>query len=197
MKKDYPTTIPPKSAIAFVVERGSIVRITDLEGNQVADLVCFNANNHSEFLSQAKTRLNTGRVRISDGDYLFSNNNNVMFEISTDTVKVHDLMFPPYNTYFHKEIFGEVGRDGCLENLASALRPHGIDKSAVPDPFNIFMNTTVDEDHRLRIHRPVSTANDYIELRSKMDCLVGISSCADDISECNGRLCTSIGVEVT
>lgn len=196
VRKNIQTTIPPKSAIALVVKRGSIVRVIDIEGSQVADFVCFNETNHSEYFSQAKTRINNGRIRISDGDRLFSNNNIDMFEIVRDTVKVHDLMFPPCNTYLYEVLYHEPGREGCLENLASALQPYGINKGAVPDPFNIFMHTSVDESHRLQIHHPVSTAGDFIELMAQMDCLVAISSCAEDISDCNGHRCTAIGVEV-
>ena len=196
MGNNIQTMIPPKSSIAFVVKRGSIVRIIDIEGSQVADFVCFNESNYIEFFSQAKTRINNGRVRISEGDRLFSNNNIAMFEIVQDTVKVHDLLYPPCSTYLYEMMFREPGREGCLENLAFALKPYGINKGAVPDPFNIFMHTSVDESHRLQIHRPVSTAGDFIELRAQMDCLVAISSCAEDLSDCNGHHCTAMGVEV-
>ncbi|MDD3654052.1 MAG: urea carboxylase-associated family protein [Desulfotomaculaceae bacterium] len=72
--------IPPASATAFVVRKGQILRITDVEGGQVADLVCFNLNDRNEFFSQAGTRLHNGKVRISTGDDLYSNLNNVMFK---------------------------------------------------------------------------------------------------------------------
>lgn len=197
MPENDRTIIPPQASMAFVVKRGSIIRVIDLEGSQVSDFVCFNAHDHSEYFSQAKTRLNNGRVKITEGDRLFSNTNREMFEIARDTVKVHDLLFPPCNAYIFKEIFGKTGRKGCLENLAAALRPHGIDQGQVPDPFNIFMNTSIDGDHRLCIHLPLSKAGDFIEFEAKMDCLVAVSACAEDISDCNGRHCTTIGIEIT
>jgi uncharacterized protein YcgI (DUF1989 family) len=190
------TVIPPKSGKTFLVDRGSTIRVIDLEGGQVADFVCFNASDYAEHFSQANTRLNNGRVRISEGDRLFSNASREMFEISRDTVKVHDLLFPPCNAYVYENILGAKGRHGCLENLASALKPYGIAEGQVPNPFNIFMHTSIDDDHRLHINLPFSKAGDMIELSAKMDCLVAISACAEDISDCNAHHCTTIGVEI-
>ena len=36
--------IPPASGRSFVVREGQLVRIIDVEGQQVGDLVCFNLN---------------------------------------------------------------------------------------------------------------------------------------------------------
>lgn len=189
------TIIPPKSGASFIVRHGEIIRITDVEGCQVADFVCFNLNDHSEFLSQANTRVNQ-KARISTNDVLFSNYNRVMFQIVADTVGMHDLFYSPCNSYLYEEIFKVGPRNGCLENLAKALEPHGISKAYVPDPFNIFMHTVVDEDYKLSIKKPLSKPGDYIELQANMDCLVAISSCAEDITECNDYKCTPIKVEV-
>ncbi|MDH3690512.1 MAG: urea carboxylase-associated family protein [Gammaproteobacteria bacterium] len=188
--------VPPKSGRALVVKRGDTVRVTDIEGCQVADFVCFNEHDHKEFLSSGKTRMNAWKVRISTGDVLFSNRNRSMFTITADTVGVHDLLFPPCNRWLYQHVLGAPGKTGCLENLSEALKTHGIEEDQVPDPFNLFMNTSVGPDNKLQIHLPESKAGDYIELKAEMDCLIGITSCAEDVStECNGGRCTPIGVE--
>jgi uncharacterized protein YcgI (DUF1989 family) len=187
--------VAPKSAEAVIVKRGQTLRVTDIEGQQVADFVCFNEADHAEYFAQGKTRINNWSARISQGGLLYSNLNNVMFEITADKVGVHDLLFPPCNRFIYKKIYNE-DRTGCLEHLAAALEAHGIGIGEVPDPFNLFMNTSIGEDQALRIHLPVSKANDYTELTARMDCLVGVSSCADDLDDCNGGRCTPIGIEV-
>lgn len=190
------TLIEPKSGFALEVKKGDVVRITDVEGGQVADFVCFKSDDYSEFLSQANTRINNGTIRITTDDLLYSNSGNVMFKIIEDKVGVHDLIYAPCNSYLYEEKFKVGPRNGCLENLAIALEPYGIEKAYVPNPFNIFMHTHIDESYKTSIKKPVSKKGDYIDLEAQMDCLIAISSCAEDISDCNLGVCTSIEVEV-
>lgn len=187
--------IPPKSGASFIVKKGETIRITDVEGYQVADFVCFRLDDYSEFLSQANTRLNQSG-RISVGGILFSNLNTPMFEIVTDMVGMHDLYYSPCNSYLYEHVFKVGPRNGCFENLAMALERHGIKKEFVPNPFNVFMHTVIDENYHHSIKLPHSRAGDYIELRALCDSLVAVSSCAEDITECNNYDCTSIKVEV-
>lgn len=190
------TTIEPKSARALLVSKGQILRVRDLDGAQVADLVCFSATDHKEHFSQAKTRIQNWNVRIGVGDVLVSNRNNAMFTIVEDRVGVHDILFCPCHSYVYEKILKVGPRNGCQENLAAALSPYGLTMDDVPDPFNVFMNTAIDEQNRLIVRKAPSEAGDYIDLRAEMDCLVAISACADDHTECNGRKCTRIGIEV-
>ena len=82
------------------------------------------------------------------------------------------------------------------ENLAAALAEFGVSTDRVPDPFNIFMNTRIDDNHALVIERAVSNPGDYVDLLAMMDCIVAVSACAADIDDCNGGVCTAIGLEI-
>lgn len=190
------TIIPPKSGDSFLVKAGQRLRITDPEGSQVADLVCFNANDYNEFLSQGNTRINNQTLRITTGHVLFSNFHQVMMEIVEDTVGVHDILYSPCNTWLYEEVFKVGPRNGCFENLGAAIEEHGIHKGQVPHPFNIFMHTDLTEEYQPYIKTALSKPGDHLTLEAKMDCLVAVSSCAEDISDCNGGHCTSIQVEV-
>src|SRR5699024_4275053 len=145
---------------------------TDVEGGQVADFVCFQDDDYSEFFSQANTRINNGKIRITTGDVLYSNSGNVMFKIVDDKVGVHDLIYAPCNSWLYEEVFKVGPRNGCLENLANALEPYQIEKAYVPNPFNIFMHTHIDEEYNTSIRKPFSKKGDYIDLEAQMDCLV-------------------------
>jgi uncharacterized protein YcgI (DUF1989 family) len=184
--------IPPKSGAALVVKRGEILRVTDVEGQQACDFVAFNAHDHHDFFSAGKTRLNAWRVRISTGDRLYSNQNHVMFTIVEDTVGVHDLLLPACNSDLYEHFFGVGRRKGCLELLQHALEPYGIDPALIPDPFNLFTNTMISAERELVICEPASRAGDHIDLRAEMDCVVGLTACPEDLSDCNGRHCTAI-----
>jgi uncharacterized protein YcgI (DUF1989 family) len=188
--------IDPKSAKAFSVSEGQTFRIVDIEGSQVADLVGFTAGDHAESLSQGRTRLNNWKLGLEVGDPLYSNRNREMFTLLEDTVGAHDLLFPPCNAYLYEHTFDQPGRTGCHDHLSAALAEHGISPDQVTDTLNVFMNTHIDDAGAMVIDPPLSKAGDHIRLRANFDCLIGVSACAEDISECNGRNCTSIGVEL-
>ena len=190
------TVIPPKSGRVFEVNKGEVFRVRDIDGCQVADFVCFNLHDHDEAFSQGNTRNNACRLRITKGDHLYSNLNNVMFDIIEDTVGIHDLLYPPCNRFIY-ELLGVGSITGCQENLEEALAPFGIQRGQVPMPFNIFMNTEVNgHEQEMVVRRPRSSPGDYIDLRATIDCLVGLTACAAEIFDCNGDECTAIDVQV-
>jgi uncharacterized protein YcgI (DUF1989 family) len=188
--------IPPKSGTALAVKQGDILRVTDVEGQQACDFVAFNSNDYHDFFSAGKTRLNAWRVRISTGDRLYSNQNHVLFTIVEDTVGIHDLLLPACNSDLYDRFFGVGRRPGCLELLQQALQPYGIDPALIPDPFNLFTKTVVSQERELVICEPASRAGDHIDLRAEMDCIVGLTACPEDLSDCNGRHCTAIDARV-
>ena len=52
----FSEVVPPKSAVAWIVDAGQVVRITDLEGAQVGDLALFSRENPRDRLSISWTR---------------------------------------------------------------------------------------------------------------------------------------------
>jgi uncharacterized protein YcgI (DUF1989 family) len=192
-----PIIIEPKSARAVSLKRGQILRIEDVDGGQVADLVCFSARDHREKFSQAKTRVRNWSIRLSTGSQLVSNRDNVMLTITQDTVGIHDVVFCPCHSYVYEHVFGVGPRNGCLENLAAAVAPAGISADELPDPLNIFMNTGIRESGELYVAATPSKKGDFIELLAEMDCLVAVSACADDVTDCNHGKCTRVSLQVS
>jgi len=171
--------IPPMSAEAFHVYAGQTIRIIDSEGGQPGDFVAFRADDFSVRFSQARSRVENGRVRVTADDRLWTNAfpPEVMFSITGDTFGIHDLLYPPCCRHALKNRFS-VSRDGCQEKLAAALGAWGILPQQVPDPLNIFFHVTVDEGGRMAVVPPASRAGDAIELTACMDCLVAVSTCS-------------------
>jgi uncharacterized protein YcgI (DUF1989 family) len=58
-----------------------------------------------------------------------------------DPLGVHDLLYPPCNERYYRQVHGLPGKTGCQEHLTEALAPFGILFADVTDPFNLFMNS--------------------------------------------------------
>lgn len=193
---DNNIVIEPKSGKAVRVKQGQVLHVEDMDGGQVADFVCFSLNDYAEKFSQAKTRVRNWSTHLAVGSQLISNRDNIMFTIETDTVGVHDIVFCPCHSFVYEHMLDVGPRNGCFENLSAAVEPFGISADDLPDPFNIFMNTGVGENGELYVAAAPSGKGDYIELRAEMDCLVAVSACADDTTDCNNKKCTRIAMRV-
>lgn len=178
------TVIPPRSGTAFIMTAGQKIRIVDVEGEQVSDLVCFNLHDKGEYLSSGRTLDYEETLFLSLGNRLFSNRSSVMMEIVKDTVGRHDFLLAPCSaemfrsTYKHKD-----PHRGCFGNLSEALHSYGITPDNIPTCFNIFMFVDVDsQTGKLKVLPPKSKAGDHVVLEAKMDLIVGMTACSAGMS---------------
>ncbi len=188
--------IPPASGKSFVVKQDEILRIIDIEGQQVGDFICFNLHNLSDKFSAGRTRRNNNKLRVTKGDRLFSNLCNIMFTIVEDTCGIHDLLYPPCCRWVFENVYEVAPKTGCLEHLAKSLEPYGIAEADIPDPLNVFMHADVVDSDRLLLKEPTSKAGDYIDLRAERDNLVALSACAADCGPCNSGKLKPLRVEI-
>lgn len=183
------------TGIAVEVNDGATLRIEDLKGRQACDLVAFVAGDPWDRLSVALTRAMKRSIRIATGDTLRSNRGTAMLTIAVDDRETNDVLFASCNSWLYKHHFEQPGRRGCFDLLEEALSPHGISSEMIPDPLNLFTHSSA-ADGRMTFLEPLTLAGDLVELRAECDCLVGLTSCPEDISIVNDRRITPIGVEV-
>ncbi len=179
---------PAAGAIAFNLNKGDFFQVVDIEGGQVGDLVAFNRADLLEKLDQSRTRINNWKYRISVGDPVYSNKNNPMMTIIEDKVGIHDLTFPGCSSFAYEKLLKVGKRKGCIENMTEALNRElpRFETSDIPPPFTLFMNVEYDlKSNQPKILPAASKKGDYVELRADMDCIVALSSCPDDVTDCN------------
>ncbi len=187
--------IDPQSGIAFTIKQGQVIRIIDLEGEQVSDLFCFAQDNIEEHLSSGHTTDYNGKLYLSKGDTLYSSRSNPMFSIIDDQVGKHIMLYAPCSQVMFEKSYGVAeAHSNCLDNLVSNLKNYGIQASDISIPFNIFMNINISKQGKITIHSPLSKAGDFIELRAEMNMIVGITACS--AGSCNNFKWTSIEVEM-
>ena len=187
--------IAPQTGVAFTVQKGQFIRIIDVDGEQVADLVCFARQNTEESLSSGRSIDYNEKLFLSLGDILYSSRSNPMLCITRDPVGKHDFLFAPCSQEMFRRTYGTTEEHpNCLDNLTDALNPYGIRAFQIPTPFNIFMNVAITAAGRVTVQPTLSKAGDYIDLRSKMDLIVAVSACS--AGKCNNYRCTPIRVEI-
>ncbi len=174
------TEIPARSGTAFAMKRGQKLRVIDPCGEQVADLLAYNAHDISEVISSGRTLDYASRIYLTTGDPLYSNRSNVMLRIMHDDVGRHDFLLTPCSKDTFRIIYGDTDpHRGCFGNLASALAPYGIKEDAIPTAFNCFMNVPVNaETGEISVLPPLSKAGDSIVFQAEMDVIIGLTACS-------------------
>ena len=101
--------LAPKEFVGIELRTGQTLRIVDVEGKQVPDLVCFNLTNPRERLSTNNSRLVQKRWLLTTGHALYSDEGNVMLRITADTVGIHHASAGCCNEFANYLRYGEHG----------------------------------------------------------------------------------------
>lgn len=171
--------IEPQSGTAFKLKKGQILKIVDVEGEQVADLIAFGADDTAEWLSSGRTIDYANTIYLTTGNILYSNRSRPMFRIIADTVGKHDFLLTPCSPETFEILYdNHVYVSSCFENICRNLEPFGISPDMIPTTLNVFMNVNVASNGELSIDPPTSKAGDFIELRAEMDLIVCVTACS-------------------
>lgn len=188
--------IPPRSGVAFKLEKGKSLKVYDIQGEQVSDFVCYNLNDKMEYLSSGRTLDYEETLYLTKGNLFYSNRSNVMFKIEEDTVGRHDFLLAPCSAEMFRITYGHAEpHHGCFGNLKNALAQFGIEGDIIPTCFNIFMHVEVNgETGKLSVLPPKSKAGDFVVLHAMMDLIVGMTACSAGMS--NNFSFKPIGYEI-
>ena len=169
--------IPERSGAAFRLAAGETLVVIDPRGEQVADLLAFDAADVHEMISAGRTFDYASRIYLTTGDTLYSNRSNTLLEIVADTVGRHDFLLTPCSVDTFDFFYPELPRHrGCFGNFAEALAPYGIVPDRIPAAFNCFMNVPVDgETGEFKVLPPLSKAGDHIAFRAARDLIIGLT----------------------
>lgn len=188
--------ISPYSGAGLRVHAGEELCIIDVEGKQVSDFICLNADDLEEYVSPVHMRSSLSSIRLKVGDYLYSNRRDPLMQLVEDTVGKHDFFFPACDYYRYKVDFNVENHPNCHDNLVMALRILGIERENLPDPINWFMNNEMDENGDYTIKEPLSKPGDYVRLRAIKNCVIAATTCSQDFVPVNGMRVTPIELQV-
>jgi len=187
--------IEKQTGAAFSLKKGQQLKVIDPKGEQVSDMVLFNANDKREKISSGKTLDFEENILISKGDHLWSNRSNKMMEILEDTNGRNDFLLAPCSPETFKIMYkNEEYHPSCFENLYTNLEKFEIEPDDIPTAFNIFMNVQFDSQGRISVDPPLSNAGDYVLFEAKMDLIVALTACSAEDS--NGGTFKPIHYEI-
>ncbi|WP_165311281.1 urea amidolyase associated protein UAAP2 [Vibrio ziniensis] len=184
-----------------VVKKGQTVRILDLEGNQAADTLFYNANDPGERYSAIDTIREQGNVYLTAGTKILSDQGNIMLEIVADTCGRHDTLGGACATesntvrYAIEKKCMHACRDSWLLAVAENDQ-YGMSKRDITHNINFFMNVPITADGGLTFEDGISGAGKYVELKAEMDVIVLISNCPQLNNPCNAYNPTPVEVLV-
>jgi hypothetical protein len=171
--------LEPRTGTAFEIQKDQIIRIIDLEGQQVVDLVSYSLLNPEEYLSSPRTMDYSNKIYFSTGDVLYSDQSKPMWTIIGDTVGKHCFLFAPCDQRMFEITYGvKESHPNCFDNLSASLTHFGIQPAQIFVPFNIFMHAKISDSGEIDILPPLSNPGDYIDLRAEVDLIIGISACS-------------------
>lgn len=177
---------------------GDLVRFTDVEGQQVADIVLLRAGHSGDWLSCVYTKLLNGTDRISTGHVLYSKSATPLATVVEDSVGLHWFGGGFCSEETNRFRYGVEGTVNCRSNLAASLADYvsGPMELELDSCASLFMNIAVEPDHTFTIRAPSSQPGNFIEFRAECDLILGVSNCPADQNACNNFEPTSMRVAI-
>jgi uncharacterized protein len=173
----YDQVIPAGQPWGRVVQKGDILRLIDLEGQQAVDFLCYNAQDPAERYNAADTMKIQGNIFLSKDTALYSDMGNKLFTVIADTCGRHDTIGGCCSAESNVVRYGVKGTPNCRDNFLKILAEFSLDKKDIVANINFFMHVPVGPDGTMGIADGVSLPGSYVDLKAEMDVLAVLSNC--------------------
>jgi len=176
----YEETVPGGGHTSFVLKRGQLLRLTDLEGGANVSLMLLNALEKSERLNLPDTLKGQHTAKLTAGHCLYSDMGRELAAITADTCGWHDSfggglnadeVMEKYGQGRYQELRNGFFRNGT-DNLLVEMGKWNLNLQDLLMVLNLFSRVDVTADGAFAFHQGHSKAGDYIELYAPMDTLV-------------------------
>ncbi|MBS0237342.1 MAG: urea carboxylase-associated family protein [Proteobacteria bacterium] len=195
----YRRVIPAGNYWMHIVQKGQTLRLLDLEGNQAADTLFFNADDPGERYSASDTIREQRNIYLTAGSVLLSDVCRPMLTITADTVGRHDTLGGACATESNTVRYAleKKSMHACRDSYLLAIaenEQYGLSKRDIGHNINFFMNVPVTPDGGLTFEDGLSAPGKYVEMTAHMNVIVLISNCPQLNNPCNAYNPTPIEV---
>ncbi|AQZ61568.1 Urea carboxylase-related aminomethyltransferase [[Actinomadura] parvosata subsp. kistnae] len=181
-------TVPPRAPWSWVLTRGQVLVITDLDGNQAVDFLAYDAHRSWRAYSAQATLQEQETIFLTTGSVLRDNESEPLLTVVADEVGRHDTLGGACSRESNTLRYGHhtYAQHACADNFLAELAKYGMGKRDQVSNVNWFMNVPVDPDGALGIVDGISAPGLSLALRAEKDTLVVVSNCPQINNPCNG-----------
>ena len=188
--------VEAKSSWSGIVKKGQRLKITDIEGQQAVDFLCYDNNDRSDRYSATNTMKVQGNIYVGCSLILYSDSGTQLLEVMEDTTGKHDTVYGCCSNPNNLLRYGVKTTESCYSNFEIELAKNELGKDSIVPNVNWFMSVPVLEDGTAGVDNVVLQPNSYVTLLAKTDTLAVLSNCPQMHNPCNGYNPTPIHVEI-
>lgn len=182
---DYTTTIPGGGHWSLRVRRGTVLRLTDLEGGSNVGMLFYNPENLLERYNAPDTLKCQHTFKLAKGNCLYSDMGRIFSSIIDDDFGWHETVSGNSHASHIEQQWGkrdyqsdrndwqQNGHDAFLVELAK----YGLTSADMAANLNCFSKVVVDSLGNMSLAKDHSKAGSQLTLRFEMDTLVVLHTC--------------------
>ncbi len=189
-------TVPARRPWSGVVEEGNVLVITDLEGQQAVDFLCYDADNPSDRYSATNTIKVQGNVYVGLDTVLYADSGATLMTVIEDDIGRHDTIYGCCSNPNNLLRYGIETIESCYSNFERELRRHGLGIDAIVPNINWFMSVPVMVDGSAGVANAALKPGSHVALRAERNVLAVLSNCPQMHNPCNGYNPTPVEVAV-
>jgi urea carboxylase-associated protein 1 len=191
--------VPARAPWSAVVAAGDLLSIVDVGGNQAVDCLLYSAADHAERYDAGATVAAQGRIFLTTGSVLRSNEGRALMTVVADECGRHDTVAGACSKESNTLRYGHhtQHQHACVENFLREGARRGLGKRDLVSNVNWYMNVPVEADGTLGIVDGISAPGLTVTLRAEVDTLVLVSNCPQINNPCNGFDPTPVRLVVT
>ncbi len=196
MQTVHEEIVPARQPWSGVVQAGNTLVITDLEGQQAVDFLCYDANNTADRYSATNTVKVQGNVYVGLGTVLYADSGTALMTVIEDAIGQHDTVYGCCSNPNNMLRYGVETTESCYSNFEAALADRGMGRDAIVPNINWFMSVPILDDGSAGVANAALKPNSHVSLRAETDVLAVLSNCPQMHNPCNGYNPSPIKVAV-
>ncbi|WP_353230906.1 urea amidolyase associated protein UAAP1 [Novosphingobium sp.] len=174
-------TIAAGGYAARVLNRGSRLRLTDLQGDAAVSMLVFNAERPVERLNVADTVKIQWNAYLGAGRLLLSDMGRVLLSVLEDDARGHDAFCGASNLASNARKYGDGFNHGAHPNARDrfviALAKYGMNRRDIHPCINWFKPVAIAADGAIELDVGPFAAGQHVTLRAEMDVIVVLANC--------------------
>ncbi len=184
-KMIYTTQIPGNGHWSLELRRGSLLRLTDLEGGANVGMLFYNPRNLLERYNAPDTLKCQHTFKLQRGNCLYSDMGRIFASIVEDDLNWHDTVCGTSNAAMIEARWGkrdyQTQRNQWLQNGYDAflveLAKYGLGAADMAACINWFSKVVSDDAGNIALDGSQASAGNSLSLRFEMDTLVVLHAC--------------------